>query len=226
VLEEMSKLSVSKPAASSSPSSLPAAHGLPAIPRAAAAAAAAAAQSERRNGGGAGASRGAQRERVGGPSMPNREFDFESANAKFQKHGAEGGDEAAGGLLDAIPALASDSETFYDKSGFFDNISSEIKERYERNPANGGGAGEGGEAASFFDAPAGRGGRGRGAGRGRGRANRMAEEMKNMQTFGDTGASFGGSGGSGGRGRGRGRARGRGRGRANDGSNTAPMRMG
>lgn len=273
VLEEMAKLSVSKPAASTqastSPSSLPpAAHHLPAIPHAAAAAANAAAQSERRAGG-AGGSRSANQNNngrhraqhnndVGGPSMPSKEFDFESANAKFQKHkeagatsaeadgsnAAPSGQANGGGLLDAIPPPSSESPgNFYDKkTGFFDNISSEIKERYERSdPRSTGGAPAGGEdgGSGFFDSPGGRGGRGGrgGGGRGRGRANRMAEEAKNMQTFGDTGASVGG-GYSGGRGRGgrggRGGYRGRGRGttqrhgdgaHANGSSHTAPMRM-
>lgn len=194
--------------------------------------------------------------------MPNKEFDFESANAKFQKHketsATAGGEEAAsveastssalqgngtGGLLDAIPPPNAESQgSFYDKSGFFDNISSEIKERYERTTPNAGQEAGGGDAGSgFFDAPGGRGGRGGrgGGGRGRGRANRIAEEMKNMQTFGDTGASVGGGSGGGGRGgRGRGgrggyRGRGgRGGGRQQQGpsnggyNNTGPMRMG
>ncbi|SPO31288.1 related to SCD6 - protein may bind RNA and have a role in RNA processing [Ustilago trichophora] len=276
VLEEMSKLSVSKPStapqqpsSTPSPSSLPHAAHLPAIPHAAAAAAKAAAHSDRRA---AGADRSAtngprtnnhrHRADVGGPSMPNKEFDFESANAKFQKHketgAAVGGEEAAsfeastssasqanggGGLLDAIlpPPNAESQGSFYDKSGFFDNISSEIKERYERTTPNAGQEAGGDAGSGLFDAPGGRGGRGGrgGGGRGRGRANRIAEEMKNMQTFGDTGASVGGGsggGGRGGRGRGgRGGYRGRGgrggarqqQGPSNGGyNNTAPMRMG
>lgn len=138
--------------------------------------------------------------------------------------------------MDSIPPPSSESPgNFYDKkSGFFDNISSEVKERYERTTAtattqdgknsNGGGG--------FFDAPGGRVGRG---GRGRGRAIRMAEEMKNMQTFGDTGASVGG-GARGGRGRGvrggGGHRDGRGRGVPRGGGQnggigiTGPLRMG
>ena len=159
--------------------------------------------------------------------MPNREFDFESANAKFHKHSSADDDAPAtsgGGLLDAIPPPATESGTFYDKSGFFDNISSEIKERYERTTPTSNANAEAGEGSGFFDAPGGR-GRGRGGARGRGRANRIAEEMKNMQTFGDTGASVGGGRG---RGRGRGGYRGRGRGAPRqggaNGANTAPMR--
>ncbi|KAJ9475500.1 Protein SCD6 [Pseudozyma hubeiensis] len=250
VLEEMSKLSVSKPPstsqASTSPSTLPSAvPGLPAIPHAAAAAAKAAAAAQRPHasngnggarGGGAAREGRTQRDVIGGPSMPNKEFDFESANAKFQKHSEAGeaaatnGDASNGGagLLDSIPPAG--EKEFYDKSGFFDNISSEVKERYERNDQPRGGVEQG--DGGFFDVPGGRGGRGGrgGGGRGRGRAGRMAEEMKNMQTFGDTGASTGG-GGRGGRGRGRGgRGRGRGgqRGAGAAGTNgfTGPMRQG
>lgn len=252
VLEEMSKLSVSKPGSSqqqaaASPSLLaPAVHGLPAIPHAAAAAANAAAQAERRTNH---AARGGAREHrvhreVSGPSMPNREFDFESANAKFQKHkqaGTGGGEQdestpsnshVAGGLLDSIPPATGESgANFYDKkSGFFDNISSEIKERYERNDQPRGGQSYETSNGSFDT----RGGRGAGGGRGasgRARANRAAEEIKNMQTFGDTGASTT-PGATRARGRGsragfRG-ARGRGAprgGAPNAYSNTAPMRI-
>ncbi|EST08358.1 Lsm14 N-terminal [Kalmanozyma brasiliensis GHG001] len=243
VLEEMSRLSVSKSAQPASSPALPAGpHGLPAIPHAAAAAAKAAAHTERRTGSGAGGAAGGSRGHtnrrgndVSGPSMPNREFDFESANAKFQKRKEDEPAEAVaptnGGLLDSIPPPSSESPgSFYDKkSGFFDNISSEVKERYEgaNREENVGGNG-------FFDVPGGRGRGGRGGGgRGRGRANRQAEEMKNMQTFGDSGANVGG-GGRGGRGRGRGGRGGRGRGGprgggqgggANGFANTGPMRM-
>ncbi len=71
--------------------------------------------------------------------MPNKEFDFESANAKFQKQKQTADDEATtngnAAVLEAIPPPSSESPgNFYDKkSGFFDNISSEIKERYDRS---------------------------------------------------------------------------------------------
>lgn len=168
VVEEMSRLNVAKPAGGASPSTRAGAAQLPAVPHAATAAARSSAPPRRDD----------------GPSMPSNEFDFESANAKFTKHKDAGEDAAA-------PETAEDS--FYDKSGFFDNISSEVRERYEPRAPRG--EGERGGA---------RGGRGaRGAGRGR--ANRIAEEAKNMQTFGDTGSAPAG--------RGRGRPRGRGRGR-------------
>lgn len=177
--------------------------------------------------------------------MPNKEFDFEQANAKFQKpttttDNASTSAQTNGGLLDSIPPPSSESPgNFYDKkSGFFDNISSEVKERYERStPAAHAENGEGSAGGGFFDTPGGRGGRGGrgGGGRGRGRANRIAEEQKNMQTFGDTGSQFNSSGGRGGRGRGGrggGYRGGRGRGGPRQGngeegySNAAPMRMG
>ncbi|WFD34550.1 hypothetical protein MCUN1_001391 [Malassezia cuniculi] len=56
--------------------------------------------------------------------VPRSDFDFESANALFRKE--RDGD----GRLDAIPPAAS-SDYYNKKSGFFDNISSEVKDRHE-----------------------------------------------------------------------------------------------
>lgn len=62
---------------------------------------------------------------------PSAEFDFEKANARFSKNPTASGrlDQDAG-KLDAIPPA--DTQSFYNKkSGFFDNISSEVKDRHE-----------------------------------------------------------------------------------------------
>lgn len=124
-------------------------------------------------------------------SLPAKEYDFENANARFEKElRAPGGAPAA--KLDAIPAPSTTgTSSFYDKkSGFFDNISSDVKEHYDRR----------GQADA-------------------GRQRQADERARNAQTFGDQAAHFqagGGRGrgrGRGGRGRG-GRGRGRGRGGA------------
>jgi protein LSM14 len=76
--------------------------------------------------------------------VPTTDFDFESSNAKFNKQdlikeaiasGSPLGDQATAPSLDA---LSSEKEevvipggTMYDKSSFFDNISSELKDREE-----------------------------------------------------------------------------------------------
>ncbi|WFD03347.1 hypothetical protein MOBT1_002036 [Malassezia obtusa] len=117
-------------------------------------------------------------------SLPEKDFDFESANARFQKE-LRGDHAPAPEKLDAIPAPSGPSTSFYDKkTGFFDNISSDVKERYERRPQDEAGKGR------FAD-----------------------ERARNVQTFGDNAANFRAGRGRG-RGRsGRGRSRGRGRGR-------------
>ena len=57
--------------------------------------------------------------------IPRSDFDFESANAAFKKERSQGD-----ARLDAIPPVAP-SEFYNKKSGFFDNISSEVKDRHE-----------------------------------------------------------------------------------------------
>ena len=115
--------------------------------------------------------------------VPVGDYDFESANARFQKT------QAAPAKLDAIPPAAETPTSFYDKkSGFFDNISSEVKDRHERRGPN---TEAGAPRERFVD-----------------------EQARNMQTFGDNAAGYRGAGrgrGRSGRGR-RGRGRGRGRG--------------
>ncbi|KAK0550767.1 hypothetical protein OC846_003534 [Tilletia horrida] len=182
---------------------------------------------------------------ISGPDL-NEEFDFESANARFQKeklalqqqqnggsadegatvndsNGASALDTVSTDLLDSIPPAPAipgiSPGALYDKkASFFDDISSEVKERYER-PRGGGRGGGGGRGRGGFRGGRGGGGAGNfdaelgGLGNlGGARANRIAEERKNLMTFGDTGAGVGGGFGEGGRGRGRGRGRG-GRGR-------------
>lgn len=65
------------------------------------------------------------------PAAETGEFDFEKANARFSKKPTtlQGPDQTSG-KLSAIPPA--EAQTFYDKkSGFFDNISSEVKDRLE-----------------------------------------------------------------------------------------------
>lgn len=87
--------------------------------------------------GGQGRGRGGRRggrEAAKGVEVPKTDFDFESANAKFNKQDAvkgdgeataDGGTDGAGEI--SIPAAA----PMYSKSSFFDNISSEAKDREE-----------------------------------------------------------------------------------------------
>lgn len=196
---------------------------LPAIPRAAAAAAAAAGAQERHGSGGrnvpgsGGRQRGPQSSvfdnplgrRGNGPvEVPDTDFDFDASNAKFAKQPKANGDEAdkeeegeeQTDVLSSIPP-PSEGKSFYDKSSFFDSISNEVTERQEGQQIR---QAPGEEQGHFGGRGGGRGGRGGG----RGRADRLAEERRNMDTFGEVG-SFGG--GPRGRGRGRGRG-GRGRG--------------
>jgi protein LSM14 len=122
--------------------------------------------------------------------VPAGDFDFESANAKFNKQdlvkeaiaGSPLGEAPADGVEEAndndvvIPKIAS-----YNKaSSFFDDLSSEIKDRAD-----------GGERPG-------------------GRAWRGEEQKKNLETFGQGSVDNGYRGGYRGRGRGRGGMRGRG----------------
>lgn len=141
--------------------------------------------------------------------VPKADFDFESANAKFNKHdlvkeaiatgspidtlsNVPNGDEIEDGLDNvrkgSEPGLSVPVGVSYNKSSsFFDDISSEIKDRAEIK--------ETGQRVG-------------------GREYRNEERQKNLETFGqgsvDNNYRYG-------RGRGRGRAYGRGRGRGYDG---------
>lgn len=113
------------------------------------------------------------------PSVPESDFDFEKANSLFQKHSRPDADKPNNN--ERIPSVPSaPSSSFYDrKSGFFDNISSEVKDRHE------GGKRSGREGII------------------------AEEKERNILTFGDQAANYRASGrrgrGRGGRGRGRGR---------------------
>ncbi|KAI3623111.1 hypothetical protein CBS14141_003894 [Malassezia furfur] len=102
-------------------------------------------------------------------SLPAKEYDFESANARFEKE-LRGTGGAAPAKLEAIPAPnTSGTSSFYDKkSGFFDNISSDVKEHYDRR----------GQAEA-------------------GRQRQADERARNAQTFGDQAAHFQAGGGRG-----------------------------
>jgi protein LSM14 len=135
--------------------------------------------------------------------VPTTDFDFESANAKFNKQdlikeaiasGSPMGDAPA---VPAVEAATTEKEevvipggSMYDKSSFFDNISSELKDREE--------------AAT------------------RGQEFRSQERQKNMETFGQGSVD----GFRGGRGRGRGHGRGRGFGGGYRGRGGAPRGRG
>lgn len=121
--------------------------------------------------------------------VPDSDFDFDEANAKFNKTDLV--KEAIAGSPIAEPAVADSTvqdtdenpATAYNKkSSFFDNISSEAKDRADNNGQKPGG-----------------------------REWRGEEQRKNMETFGQ-GSVDGGHRGYRGRGRGRGRGFGRGRG--------------
>lgn len=134
--------------------------------------------------------------------VPKEDYDFESANAKFNKHEMVKEAIASGSPITSpvnggttpdplasapnghtkddedvvIPAAKAGAEKGYDKkSSFFDNISSDLKERYEQQASD-----------QAID----------------GRAMRREERNKNMETFGQ------GSVDNAYRGRGRGRGRG------------------
>lgn len=114
-------------------------------------------------------------------NAPMSDFDFERANARFQKHtGPEFESGAKAERMTSVPPISSNS--FYDrKTGFFDNISSEVKDRHEGGDRNGRGVQAeekerniltfGDQAANFRGSShrgrgRNRGGRGRGRGRG------------------------------------------------------------
>lgn len=157
----------------------------------------------------AGFDRGRGRGRGGAPrttsqkdNLPVTDFDFATSNAKFNKEdlvkeviaGSPLGDQPTSPTAPDIPAPA------YSKStSFFDNISSESKDRQE---ANGGRPG--------------------------GREWRGEEQKKNVETFGQGSVDNGYRGGFRGRGGGRGRGRGgfRGRGPSSYSGNGQPAREG
>lgn len=143
---------------------------------------------------------------VSNPIVPAQDFDFASANAKFSKpappsHQAkteesshdsskDAPDAVSGVASAAVDKLAENQEdnfiipeappgTYYDKKkSFFDDISSEVKERSAASQDPSKSSGNNG-------VPSGRGGRGGGRG-GRGKGwDRNAERQKNLDTFGE-----------------------------------------
>ncbi|KKA29101.1 hypothetical protein TD95_002779 [Thielaviopsis punctulata] len=121
--------------------------------------------------------------------VPSEDFDFASANAKFNKEEMKSPEQQAAPELDTAPTEEAEVEAapVYNKSkSFFDNISSEAKER----------AANGGQKAGS-------------------REWRGEEQRKNIETFGQ--GSVDGGYRSNYRGRGRGGYRGRGRGGQNRG---------
>jgi protein LSM14 len=121
--------------------------------------------------------------------VPKTDFDFESANAKFNKEDLVKEAIAGSPLTENPPALSpADAEVpvsgYNKKASFFDNISSESKDRMEAGNSKPGG-----------------------------REWRGEEQKKNVETFGQGSVDNGYRGGyRGGRGRGRGRGNYRGRG--------------
>lgn len=134
--------------------------------------------------GGRGGVRGAPAPKT---EVPATDFDFEEANAKFNKQDLVKEVIAGSPLGEHAPSLSPEEApaTVYNKStSFFDNISSEARDRAEAT--NGGG-------------------------RPGGREWRGEEQKKNVETFGQGSVDNGYRGGFRGRGRGRGRGfRGRG----------------
>ena len=135
-------------------------------------------------GGYRGRGRGGRRGGARGIEVPNSDFDFETANAKFNKEelskaaGMNGQSAVDGASNDVvIPPPSSDTKLYDAKSSFFDNISSEAKER------------EDGDTGEAIKGP-------------RGREFRDVDRKRNMETFG-IGSVDGGYRGSY-RGRGRG----------------------
>ena len=137
-----------------------------------------------------GRGRGSHSHEVAKFEVPATDFDFESSNAKFNKQDLvkeaiagsplaetppSGPDEAGNGSV-----LISPSGTYNKKTSFFDDLSSEIKDR-----------------ADGVDRPG-------------GRVWRGEEQKKNLETFGQGSVDNGYRGGYRGRGRGRGGHRGRG----------------
>lgn len=131
--------------------------------------------------------------------VPDSDFDFASSNAKFNKQAIAGSplaDTPNGGSVtpEVVPDVAAAGAPAYNKSkSFFDNISSEAKDRLENNGQKPGG-----------------------------REWRGEEQRKNIETFGQ-GSVDGGYRGYRGRGRGRGgRGRGNYRGGRGNGSYNRP----
>lgn len=125
-----------------------------------------------------------------GIEVPNADFDFTTANAKFNKEelsktATDGvnGDNVDGGNDIVIPPA--DTKSYDAKSSFFDNISSEAKDRDDGT-------------TEMVKGP-------------RGREFRDVDRKRNLETFGIGSVDQGGYRGFRGRGRGRG-YRGRGRG--------------
>lgn len=160
----------------------------------------------RGRGRGRGGPRGGRRESAQkNVDVPKEDFDFETANAKFNKRELAKEAIASGSPLGSptndvfptatnghaaddedvvIPAKPSNEKGYDKKSSFFDNISSDLKDRTEQQ-----------QTSEYVD----------------GRAMRREERSKNMETFGQ--GSVDNGGGFRGRGRGRGRGfGGRGRG--------------
>ncbi|KAI0027644.1 Scd6-like Sm domain-containing protein [Vararia minispora EC-137] len=134
--------------------------------------------------------------------VPATDFDFASANARFDKqalspgaHGGAGVNGGADGSGGKEEGEVEEPRAYDPQKSFFDSLSS------GSNASGGGGGGGGG------------GGRGRGRGRGGGRNRREEERERNVATFGEPGgvglmgpgAYVGGWGGYGRRGGGRGR---------------------
>lgn len=175
-------------------------------------------QSRGRSRGRGGTPRGGRRESAQkNIDVPKEDFDFESANAKFNKQDlvkeaiasgsppngpatdAEVG-AATNGQINgdsekditdevvippAVTAVSATAEKGYDKkSSFFDNISSDLKDRVEAQQAK-----EEGSGGGFVD----------------GRAMRNQERSKNFETFGQGSVDHSGGYRGGYRGRGRGR---------------------
>jgi len=151
-----------------------------------------------------GRGRGAPRNVAQKVEVPQTDFDFESSNAKFNKQDLVK-EAIAGSPLDenqpsaVSPAEPDTSAPGYNKTkSFFDDISSESKDRSEGS-----------------------------SGRPGGREWRGEEQKKNVETFGQGSVDNGGyRGGFRGRGRGRGGFRGRAGGYGNHGGNVHEQRRG
>jgi protein LSM14 len=142
--------------------------------------------------------------------VPDADFDFASSNAKFNKEEVvkeaiatgsplgegtpDGGEAAPEAVLETTPGSGAAPPAYNKSRSFFDNISSEAKDRAE----------SGGQKPG-------------------GREWRGEEQRKNMETFGQGSVDGGYRGGYRGRGRGRGN-RGRGFARGGAGRGGAPYR--
>lgn len=162
---------------------------------------------QRGRGRGRGGARGGRRESIQrNIEVPKEDFDFETANAKFNKQdlvkeaiasGSPAGTPVNGATPDpianlnghadgdaedvVIPSKPNGDKGYDKKSSFFDNISSDLKDRVQQQSTEQG-----------FD----------------GRAMRREERTKNVETFGQGSVDTGYRGGFRGRGRGRGFGRG------------------